>query len=200
MLVVRAHPGNYFEGRFPVMIRRQKVLKGGGSPSLSVDRIGGDRADISSLTPRSARINGTGVSSSVGSMSFGGGGGASANGVDDAAQPLTPLDLTVGKQVLLMKRPMTVCGWDETAHVWWERLTGESRPVVKSGRGVSGVLVRGVSQGRVVNLDSFTMRVCMGGTYRGGRVWTRAINGKDEINVAGYSNASRRPAPLNKNI
>lgn len=109
------------------MIRRQKVFKGGGSPSLSVDRIGGDRADTGSLTPRSARINGTGTSGSVGNMSFGDGGGSN-DADDDVGQPLTPLDLTVGNQVLLMKRPMTVCGWDETAHVWWERLTGESPP------------------------------------------------------------------------
>lgn len=72
------------------------------------------------------------MSSSVGSMSFGGGGGSN-NFDDEVGQPLTPLDLTVGKQVLLMKRAMTVCGWDETAHVWWERLTGES-PLVESGR------------------------------------------------------------------
>lgn len=114
------------------MIRRQKVFKGGGSPSLSVDFIGGDRVDTSSLTPRPARVN-----RRVGGVSFGGGGGANDTG-GDAGQPLTPLDLTVGKQVLLMKRPMTVCGWDETAHVWWERLTGES-PAVKSGRWVGAV-------------------------------------------------------------
>lgn len=109
------------------MIRRQKVFKGGSSPSLSVDRIGGDRADTGSLTPRSASPSGTGtMGGSVGSAPFGGGGGG-GNDVDgDLGQPLTPLDLTVGKRVLLMKRPMTVCGWDETAHVWWERSTGES--------------------------------------------------------------------------
>lgn len=133
------HPGNYFEGRFPVMIRRQKVFKGGNSPSLSVDRIGGDRADTSSLAPRSAMVTGTGMGSSAGSIGFDGGGGA--NSVDDdVGQPLTPLDLTVGKQVLLMKRPMMVCGWDDTAHVWWERLTGERCPM-KSGHQRSDMLV-----------------------------------------------------------
>ncbi len=125
--------GNHFQRRFPVMIRRQKVFKGGGSPSLSVDCIGGDRADASGgTTSRSARVSeydcdggGIGRGSSVESMPFGGGGAGSGED-GDVGQPLTPVDLTVGRQVLLMKRPMTVCGWDETAHVWWESLTGES--------------------------------------------------------------------------
>lgn len=110
------------------MIRRQKVFKGGGSPSLSVDRIGGDRDAAISTTPRSTRVNGSGGgSSSVGSMDFGGGGcGGGGDDGNDIGQPLTPLDLSVGQQVLLMKRSMTVCGWDETAHVWWEKMTGES--------------------------------------------------------------------------
>lgn len=129
--------GNYFEGRFPVMIRRQKVFKGGTSPSLSVDFIGGDRAATSTITPRSTRVNcGGGGSVSIG---FGGGScGGDGDDDDGIAQPLTPLDLTVGQQVLLMKRSMTVCGWDETAHVWWEKMTGESRRGIqteRSGRG-----------------------------------------------------------------
>ncbi|CAM9171599.1 unnamed protein product [Ectocarpus sp. 8 AP-2014] len=124
--------GNYFEGRFPVMIRRQKVFKGGSTPSLSVDRIGGDRAvAAASTTPRSARANGGGGSSGIGGggsfISDGGGAGGRGGGDDlgdDLGETLSPLDLIVGRQVLLMKRPMVVCGWDETAHVWWENVTG----------------------------------------------------------------------------
>lgn len=116
------------------MIRRQKVFKGGSTPSLSVDRIGGDRAvAAAATTPRSARrVNGGGASSGIGSGgSFfsdrggaGGGGGGDDLG-DDLGETVSPLDLIVGRQVLLMKRPMVVCGWDETAHVWWENMTGE---------------------------------------------------------------------------
>ncbi|CAM9836272.1 unnamed protein product, partial [Ectocarpus sp. 13 AM-2016] len=125
--------GNYFEGRFPVMIRRQKVFKGGSTPSLSVDRIGGDRAVAAAATrPRSARrVNGGGASSGIGSggslFSDRGGAGGRGSGDDlgdDLGETLSPLDLIVGRQVLLMKRPMVVCGWDETTHVWWETLTG----------------------------------------------------------------------------
>lgn len=108
------------------------MFKGGNSPSLSVDRIGGDRAaNTSAITPRSTRVNSGG---SGGSMGFevgagdgcGGDGGGDSDGV---GQPLSPLDLGVGQRVLLMKRSMTVCGWDETAHVWWENMTGEDRSV-----------------------------------------------------------------------
>ena len=134
------------------MIRRQKVFKGGGSPSLSVDCIGGDRADSGGATPRSARTNGYGGgSSSVGGMSFGGGGGGTNCTDDDMGQPLTPVDLAVGRQVLLMKRPMTVCGWDETAHVWWESLTGERsspekrRPTGGGARSILLLLLEGAS-------------------------------------------------------
>lgn len=115
------------------MIRRQKVFKGGNTPSLSVDRIGGDRAvaAAAATTPRLARANGGGGGSGIGSgVSFsshrgGGGGGGGDDLGDDLGETLSPVDLVVGRQVLLMKRPMVVCGWDETAHVWWENLTGE---------------------------------------------------------------------------
>ncbi|CAM9952189.1 unnamed protein product, partial [Scytosiphon promiscuus] len=113
--------GNYFEGRFPVMIRRQKVYAGGSSPSLSVDCIGGDHATTGSKsnTPRSARLCTGGSAGGVDCRGCDGDG-------DGVGQPLTPSDLCVGKEVLLMRRPMKVCGWDETAHVWWEKLTGTS--------------------------------------------------------------------------
>ncbi|CAM9560344.1 unnamed protein product, partial [Hapterophycus canaliculatus] len=123
--------GNYFEGRFPVMIRRQKVYTGGSSPSLSVDCIGGDHAVLSASnhTPRSVQSYGSGGGGDTfENMGSDGGGGVDGRGVsrdgNSVGQPLTPLDLCVGQEVLLMKRPMKVCGWDETAHVWWEKLTG----------------------------------------------------------------------------
>lgn len=102
--------GDYFQGRFPVMVRRQKVYKEGASPNLSVDRIGGDHA-ASRFSPRCS-CSGTD------------GRGGATDG--DMEQPvLTPHDMRVGQTVWLMKRPMTVCGWDETAHIWWENTTGE---------------------------------------------------------------------------
>lgn len=115
------------------MIRRQKVYTGGGSPSLSVDRIGGDHAvkNARKATPRSARSGASGGgSSTIGSVSCAGGSGSNGGvdgrgGGDCVGQPLTPLDLCVGRDVLLMKRRMKVCGWDATAHVWWEKATGE---------------------------------------------------------------------------
>lgn len=108
------------------------MFKGGTSPSLSVDRIGGDRATTSTITPRSTRVNSS-SGENDGCLGLGsdscGGHGEDADGI---GQSLTPLDLSVGQQVLLMKRPMVVCGWDEAAHVWWEKMTGES------GRGTPG--------------------------------------------------------------
>ena len=90
------------------MIRRQKIFKGGRSKSLSVDSIGADR-----VTPRSARTAASGVRTAEDPR-----GG-------DAEEPLTPQDMVIGKTLVLMKRSMTVCGWDEAAHVWWENATGE---------------------------------------------------------------------------
>ncbi|CAM9470914.1 unnamed protein product, partial [Laminaria digitata] len=101
--------GHHFEGRFPVVIGRQKIFKGGKSRSLSVDRIGGDRA-----TPRSARTTASGVRTAEDPR-----GG-------DVEEPLTPPDMVVGQTLVLMKRRMLVCGWDEAAHVWWENANGTS--------------------------------------------------------------------------
>lgn len=95
------------------MIGRQKLFKGGRSRSLSVDRIGGDR-----ITPRSARTTASGDRTVEDPR-----GG-------DYEEPLTPRDMVVGETLLLMKRPMTVCGWDEAAHVWWENATGEAPETV----------------------------------------------------------------------
>lgn len=44
---------------------------------------------------------------------------------------LDPHDLRVGHAVVLMNRPMLVCGWEEAAHVWWENVTGEKRAQLK---------------------------------------------------------------------
>lgn len=117
------------------------MFKGGNSPDMSVDRIGGDRAATGANTPRSTRVS-SGSDGSVGSVGFvvgGGCGGVRGSESDGIGQPLTPLDLGVGQKVLLMKRSMTVCGWDETAHVWWENMTGRwDRQESRGQRGTGG--------------------------------------------------------------
>lgn len=111
------------------MIRRQKLFKYGASPSLSIDCIGADRA-----TPRSARFNGVGEGVTgggersvrcVSGSGVVGTGTETVSGEEGAGEPLTPHDMLVGQTVFLLKHPMVVCGWDETAHVWWESTTGE---------------------------------------------------------------------------
>lgn len=80
------------------------------TPSLSVDRIGS-----------------TTCLSAAGSNTMGGRctAAAAAAAREQDESTLSPHDLRVGQTVILMKRSMVVSGWDETAHVWWENMTGE---------------------------------------------------------------------------
>lgn len=59
-----------------------------------------------------------------------GSGGPETLGIDGY---LSPQDMLVGRTVMIMKRPMTVCGWDETSLAWWENVTGEYAVVLFVG-------------------------------------------------------------------
>lgn len=85
------------------------MLKQGVTPSLSVDRIG------------STSCLAAGGGSAVGGRRT----ATAAMARERDESTLAPHDLRVGQTVVLMKRSMVVSGWDETAHVWWENMTGE---------------------------------------------------------------------------
>lgn len=97
------------------------------TPSLRVDRIGGWLKNR-----RSARFGSPGGGGSGGGRSCGGG------SLGGDCEALSPHDMRVGQTVVLMKRPMTVVGWDETAHVWWEQNTGESAGGRRTNGGMGG--------------------------------------------------------------
>lgn len=77
---------------------------------MGVDHIGRGGS-----VPRSGRAK------SGGRVIYGSGGPVTL-GIDDY---LSPQDMLVGRTVVIMKRSMTVCGWDETSLAWWENVTGE---------------------------------------------------------------------------
>lgn len=63
-----------------------------------------------------------------------GGGRPETLGIDEY---LSPQDMLVGRTIVIMKRSMVVCGWDDTSLAWWENVTGEYAAVrfVRGRRG-----------------------------------------------------------------
>ncbi|CAN0291510.1 unnamed protein product [Ascophyllum nodosum] len=110
--IVDVRGGSRFQSRFPRFIRRQRAFKDGNTQGLGADEIG---LDVTS--PRWNKIK----VSKGGSLR--GGGSWEPEGT---REPLGPQDLVVGRMVILMKRPMMVCGWDEASNAWWESVTGTS--------------------------------------------------------------------------